>query len=78
MKAGKIFREFVDHLRCHGVECIGAVERENLDAFPGFHGNSRVFFHALSRHFVVDACPEVALSSMSFQLYPSNRAMRKD
>jgi hypothetical protein len=32
----------------------------------------------LSRHFVVDVCPEVALSSISFQLYLSNRAKRKD
>ena len=78
MKPGKIFREFVDHRRCHRVGCIRTIQRENLDVFPGLHGDGRVFFHAVSHHFVVDGCPEVALSSTSFQPYPSNRAMRKD
>jgi Enoyl-CoA hydratase/isomerase len=72
---GKATRPLV---AAHRVECIRTIQRENLDVFPGLHGDGRVFFHAVSHHFVVDVCPEVALSSTSFQPYPSNRAMRKD
>ena len=69
--------QFIDHRRCHRVERVGPVQRQNLDVFPKLHGDGRVFSHALSHHFVVDVCP-VAPSSISFQLDPSNRAMRKD
>ena len=78
MKPGKIFRQFVDHRRGHRVERVGTVQRQNLDVVPKLHGDGRVFFHAVSHYFVVDVCPEVAPSSISFQLDPSNRAMRKD